>query len=308
MAIPDQLRAQTAALEFLSKNITKDDMVSIMLYTSQLQVKTDFTSDRDLLSNIINKLPIGEMSELAGLADDGSGGTTLREAIQEANSTGGADTIVFQSGLSGTITLTGGQLAIDDDVTITGPGSGSLTVDADGASRAFLLYLYLGSFEVNISGLTITGGAGAMTGLAQDIPLPPTLHYGEANGPWEVRARIRDLAHRGADHIKLLSTGAVLTHGSNPKSIEFTPEELSAAVQEAGSFGLKVAAPRQEQRILAGVEHAGEVIERRIGIRAAHRFMQRGDQVVVAVLRLIVDRCPALHHLLQLLIFLLMLV
>ena len=72
MAIPDQLRAQTAALEFLSKNITKDDMVSIMLYTSQLQVKTDFTSDRDLLSNIINKLPIGEMSELAGLADDGS--------------------------------------------------------------------------------------------------------------------------------------------------------------------------------------------------------------------------------------------
>ena len=93
------------------------------------------------------------------LADDGSGGTTLREAIQEANSTGGADTIVFQSGLSGTITLTGGQLAIDDDVTITGPGSGSLTVDADGASRAFLLYLYLGSFEVNISGLTITGGA-----------------------------------------------------------------------------------------------------------------------------------------------------
>src|SRR5262249_34073762 len=50
------------------------------------------------------------------------------------------------------------------------------------------------------------------------------------------------LAHRGADHIKILSTGAVLTHGSNPKSVEFTPEELQAAVDEARNFGLRVAA------------------------------------------------------------------
>src|SRR5579864_4592099 len=81
--------------------------------------------------------------------------------------------------------------------------------------------------------ITITGGAGAMTGMAPDIQLPWDLHYGEANSPWEVRQRIRELAHRGADHIKVLSTGAVLTHGSNPKSIEFTPEELRAAVEEA---------------------------------------------------------------------------
>ncbi len=90
--------------------------------------------------------------------------------------------------------------------------------------------------------VTISGGAGAMTGLSPDIQLPMELRYGEANGPWEVRQKIRELAHRGADHIKILSTGAVLTHGSNPKSIEFTPEELRAAVEEAGNFGLRVAA------------------------------------------------------------------
>ncbi|MGH9549672.1 MAG: amidohydrolase family protein, partial [Terriglobales bacterium] len=90
--------------------------------------------------------------------------------------------------------------------------------------------------------ITITGGAGAMTGFAPDITLPWNLRYGQADGPWEVRQRIRQLVHDGADHIKVLSSGAVLTHGSNPKSQEFTPEELQAAVDEASHFGLRVAA------------------------------------------------------------------
>ena len=71
MGIPEQLRAQEAALEYLNKKITKDDIVAILLNTSMIQVKTDFTNDRDLLTGIVNTLPIGEMSELAGLADTG---------------------------------------------------------------------------------------------------------------------------------------------------------------------------------------------------------------------------------------------
>ncbi len=90
--------------------------------------------------------------------------------------------------------------------------------------------------------LTITGGAGAMTGLAPDVTLPWDLRYGIADSPWEVRRVVRQLAHDGADHIKLLSSGAVLTHSSNPNSREFTPEELHAAVDEASSFGLRVEA------------------------------------------------------------------
>ena len=88
--------------------------------------------------------------------------------------------------------------------------------------------------------VTITGGAGAMTGMAPDITLPWDLKYGEANSPWEVRQVIRKLAHDGVDHIKILSSGAVLTHGSNPKSQEFTLEEIQAAVDEASHFGLRV--------------------------------------------------------------------
>jgi VWFA-related protein len=71
MGMNEQLRAQEAAIDYVDKHITKDDMVAIMLYTSTVQVLTDFTSNRDVLNNILKSLPIGEMSELAGLADTG---------------------------------------------------------------------------------------------------------------------------------------------------------------------------------------------------------------------------------------------
>ena len=134
--------------------------------------------------------------------------------------------------------------------------------------------------------ITISEGAGAMTGLAPDIPLPLDLRYGEANSPWEVRQKVRLLAHRGADHIKILSTGAVLTHNSNPKSIEFTPEELIAAVDEAKNFGLRVeahahAAEGIKNAIRAGVasvEHATLIDDE--GITLAK---QRGTYLVMDI-------------------------
>jgi VWFA-related protein len=71
MGIPEQLRAQDAGLDYLQKKITKDDLVAIVLYTSTVIVETDFTDDRDTLTRIIRQLPIGEASDLAGLADTG---------------------------------------------------------------------------------------------------------------------------------------------------------------------------------------------------------------------------------------------
>jgi imidazolonepropionase-like amidohydrolase len=126
--------------------------------------------------------------------------------------------------------------------------------------------------------ITITGGAGAMTGQAPDIQLPWDLHYGEANSPWEVRQRIRQLAHDGVDLIKVLDTGAVLTHGSNPMSLEFTLEELQAAVDEASHFGLRVAVHAHatqgiKNAILAGaasVEHAEKVDDEAIAMALKH--------------------------------------
>jgi len=105
--------------------------------------------------------------------------------------------------------------------------------------------------------ITITGGAGAMTGQAPDIQLPWDLHYGEANSPWEVRQKVRLLAHDGVDHIKVLSTGAVLTHGSSPNATEFTLEELQAAVEEARNFGLRVEAHAHNPQGIKNAIRAG---------------------------------------------------
>ncbi len=126
--------------------------------------------------------------------------------------------------------------------------------------------------------VAISGGAGALTGLAPDIQLPWDLHYGEANSPWEVRKVIRQLAHDGVDHIKILSSGAVLTHGSNPQSQEFTAEELQAAVDEARRFGLRVAAHAHspegiKNAIRAGVasvEHATLIDDEGIALAKQH--------------------------------------
>src|SRR5262245_16782168 len=74
---------------------------------------------------------------------------TLREASQAANTDmavdvstngNGADTIVFAGGLTGTIELSGSELLISSDVTITGPGSGTLTIDGNDASRIFNVF------------------------------------------------------------------------------------------------------------------------------------------------------------------------
>ncbi len=83
-----------------------------------------------------------------------AGAGSLRQAIIDANTAPGPDTIDFSS-VTGTIPLTTGQLYIDDDVTITGPGAANLTIDGTYNSRIFDIE----SADVSISGLTLTNGA-----------------------------------------------------------------------------------------------------------------------------------------------------
>jgi hypothetical protein len=55
------------------------------------------------------------------LADSGPG--SLRAAVAQANAHRGADAIVFDDGLvAGTISLTGGEIDVTDDLAINGPG------------------------------------------------------------------------------------------------------------------------------------------------------------------------------------------
>jgi VWFA-related protein len=72
MQVPEQLRAQDAALKFLNEQVTTSDLVAILLFSTTVTVKTDFTADRMVLTDIIKGLPIGDASEYADVADDAS--------------------------------------------------------------------------------------------------------------------------------------------------------------------------------------------------------------------------------------------
>jgi imidazolonepropionase-like amidohydrolase len=64
---------------------------------------------------------------------------------------------------------------------------------------------------------------------------------GVADGPWAVRAMVRRDMKYGADLIKVMVTGGVLSHGDSVGGQQFTQEEMDAAVAEAHMWGRKVA-------------------------------------------------------------------
>jgi VWFA-related protein len=72
MGVPEELRAQEAAEKFLDQQMTESDLMAILINTSVVSVLCDFTGNRVQLKDVIEGLPIGEMSDLAALADDGS--------------------------------------------------------------------------------------------------------------------------------------------------------------------------------------------------------------------------------------------
>jgi hypothetical protein len=94
------------------------------------------------------------------LADSGSG--SLRAAVLAAEANPGADSINFAEGVTGTITLTSGQMTIRSELTITGPGDDQLTVSGNDSSRIFRI---IGGgdeghrISVSISGLTLSHGS-----------------------------------------------------------------------------------------------------------------------------------------------------
>lgn len=84
-------------------------------------------------------------------------GCRLRDALAKANAAGG-DTINFS--VSGTITLTNGQLVVNKGVAIDGPGANLLAVNGNASGRVFSI----SSATVTISDMTITNGRGVQLG------------------------------------------------------------------------------------------------------------------------------------------------
>src|SRR5207244_4125294 len=88
-------------------------------------------------------------------ADDGSNGT-LRSVLAAAAP---GSTIVFDHSLNNaTITLTGGQLNLNKNLDVEGPGANHLTVSGNSASRVFDVS---NGAAVTLAGLTIANGATA---------------------------------------------------------------------------------------------------------------------------------------------------
>ena len=72
MPLQDQIRAQENGLRFVRTEMTAADTVSVMSFTSRLNLLQDFTTDRDLLAKAIDSLIAGEGSDMAATTDDAS--------------------------------------------------------------------------------------------------------------------------------------------------------------------------------------------------------------------------------------------
>jgi imidazolonepropionase-like amidohydrolase len=64
----------------------------------------------------------------------------------------------------------------------------------------------------------------------------------ETDGPWDARKAVREQRRAGAACIKLIATGGVLTKGAVPGQDQLTEEEMRAAIVEAHTHGMRVAA------------------------------------------------------------------
>jgi imidazolonepropionase-like amidohydrolase len=128
--------------------------------------------------------------------------------------------------------------------------------------------------------VTCPGGGGDITGLAVDIDevVPRELRFGVSSGPDQMRSNVRQILRYGADFIKVLATGAVLTSGTNPGAPEFTEEELRAAVETAADAGTFVAAHA----------HGAEGIKR--AVRAGVRSVEHGSMLDDEGIELMAER------------------
>ena len=113
--------------------------------------------------------------------------------------------------------------------------------------------------------VTTEGGGGDVTGIAADVGIPPDLRAGIVRDEAEARLRTRQILQHGADFIKLIATGAVLTVGTEPGEPELTEAEMAAAVKEATRMG----------RYAIAHAHGAEGIK--MALRAGVRTIEHGS-------------------------------
>ena len=123
--------------------------------------------------------------EVENTNDSGLG--SLRQAVLYAEANGDeADTITFDSSVTGDITLTSGEIEITYPLDIQGPGAEVLYISGDESSRIFNIDGDTGGEDVSISGLTLLEGyadagppvGGALASAGADLTLTDSVVTG----------------------------------------------------------------------------------------------------------------------------------
>lgn len=105
--------------------------------------------------------------------------------------------------------------------------------------------------------VTVTGGGGELTGLPEGSVVTPEFRVGVADDEAQVRRAVDRFLDGGADFIKVIATGAVLTAGTEPGSSEYSEAEVRAAVEAAAARGAWVAAHAHGAEGIAAAARAG---------------------------------------------------
>ncbi len=99
----------------------------------------------------------------------------------------------------------------------------------------------------------------------------------EADGPDDARKAVREQLKAGADLIKIIATGGVLTPGVEPGSPQLTLDEMRAAIEEARKAGRRTAAHAM------GVDGIADAVK--AGITSIEHGVYLSDEVVRSMRR-----------------------
>lgn len=127
-----------------------------------------------------------------------------------------------------------------------------------------------------ISIMSQTGGHGdgrMLSGCSTPMHVEhPGRPDGVADGPEEVRKKVREILRAGADQIKICSTGGVLSPMDDPRHSQFTEEEIAVIVAEARAQGTYVMSHAQGTE---GIKNA-----LRAGVRSIEHGIYLDDEAI----------------------------
>jgi imidazolonepropionase-like amidohydrolase len=106
--------------------------------------------------------------------------------------------------------------------------------------------------------MSIIGGHGDLsTGFRPEVASVLSTFSLLCTGPEECSTRVREASRAGADVIKVLATGGILSQQSRGLGSHFAPDELQAISKTAHSLGMKVAAHAHSAEGIAAAAQTG---------------------------------------------------